>query len=156
QAVDSGNSNVWSFAHLSTCYERLGDLRRALCCLHRGVNTFPGDNHLRREFNRIAERFFAREWQLAVSVGMLGSYHESQHRLRQACSLLSSLIKIEEPLPTRPIHSMAIVAVDITPQCQLYRVEQKAEHLQAAGYDVTVYNGDGHLTRFYNDIYRFD
>jgi glycosyltransferase involved in cell wall biosynthesis/tetratricopeptide (TPR) repeat protein len=154
--INRGDFNVWSFSQLASCYERLGDLGQALHCLHRGIRTFPGNGPLRSQFNHVADRFFSREWQLAVSAGMLGRYREAQERLHETCSLLSSLIKVDDSLPVRSIRAIAVVSINLLPQCQLYRVEQKAEHLKAAGYDVTVYNGDTELARFLNDVYQFD
>jgi glycosyltransferase involved in cell wall biosynthesis len=156
EIIACGKFSVWSFAHLAICYDRLGEPRQALCCLHRGINTFPGDDHLRREFNRVAEHFFSREWQLAVSAGMLGRYAEAHARMRHACSVLSSLIKADHRMPTRPIRSIALVSINTLPQCHLYRVEQKIEHLTAAGYHVILYNGEEELARFPNDLYRLD
>ncbi len=150
-----GKNDISSYFTLATCYERLGDLHNSAVSLHRGVLCHPGDIGLRRRFEAAAEQLILGEWRQAFSIGMLGRFDEARDRLSRACQTLSSLIPAEKCLPRRRIRSIAIVTVEISLQCRLYRIDQKVEQLQTVGYGVTVYK-EHEIDQYLANIYKFD
>jgi glycosyltransferase involved in cell wall biosynthesis/cytochrome c-type biogenesis protein CcmH/NrfG len=153
--IQRRENTAWSYHHLATGYQRLGNLQASLRCLYEGTRTSPGDRSLRDEFSASSELFILSEWQEAVALARLGRVAEAQELVRNATEFVTSLIGTTESLPQRPIRAVAIVSVEISPQCQLYRIDQKVEHIRAAGYDVTVYT-ENQLGQYLGNIYRYD
>jgi glycosyltransferase involved in cell wall biosynthesis/Flp pilus assembly protein TadD len=154
--ISRGENDILSYFTLAACYEQLGDLHNAVASLHRGVCCHPGDIALRRRFEAAAEQLILWEWQQrAFPMAMLGRFDEARECLSLACGTVSSLIRVENGLPSRPIHSIAIVAVEISLQCRLYRIDQKVEQLQSLGYSVTVYM-ENEIDQYLANIYKFD
>jgi len=154
--ISRGENDIWSYFTLATCYEQLGDLHNSVAILHQGVSCHPGNIGLRRRFEAAAEQLILCEWQQrAFPMGMLGRFDEARECLSLACGTVSSLTRVEKGLPSRPIRSIAIVAVEISLQCRLYRIDQKVEQLQSVGYDVTVYM-EHEIDQYMTNIYKFD
>lgn len=151
-----GENDIFSYFALATCYEQLSDLHNSVVILHQGVRCHPSHIELRSRFEAAAEQFILGEWQRqAFPLGMLGRFDEARERLSRACHTLSSLIHAKTCLPRRSIRSIAIVTVEISLQCRLYRVDQKVEQLQCAGYDVTVF-GEHQIDLYMAQIFKFD
>lgn len=152
----SGSATVGSFVHLAACQERLGKLDQALATLHRGRSAFPGDQGFRRLISGLANRFFGREWNLAVASARLGRVAEAQDRLQRACSTISALGTPAARLPSRVVRSVALVGNQDLAQCRLYRIEQKLEQVEAAGYQAELFDQREGLADFLGAIHRFD
>jgi glycosyltransferase involved in cell wall biosynthesis len=151
-----GENDIWSYFLVATCYEGLGDLYNSVESLYRGVHRHPGDIGLRCRFEAAAEQLILCEWRRhAFPMAMLGRFDEARERLSLACETISSLLRVEKSLPPRRIHSIAIVAVEISLQCRLYRIDQKVEQLQSVGYGVTVYM-EHEIDQYLANIYKFD
>jgi glycosyltransferase involved in cell wall biosynthesis len=148
--------DILSYLTLATCYQRLGDLTNFVTTLGQGVRRHPGDIGLRRRFEDAAEKFILSVWQRqAFPMAMLGRFDEARERLSLACETVSSLIRVAKGLPPRRIQSIAVVAVEISLQCRLYRIDQKVEQLQSAGYRVIVYS-ECEIDQYLANIYKFD
>jgi hypothetical protein len=111
---------------------------------------------IRDQLDTIASQLFFQEWRRAAVIARKGRLADAQQVVRQACDTISSVITVAERLPRRPIRSVAIVGIHSVPQCRLYRVEQKADHLRAAGFAVGVYDSDTQLHRFLGEIFKYD
>ena len=144
------------FVHQAACYQKLGDLRKALTCLHAGLSRFPGEFRLQKRFDSLADKFITSEWPIAMAIGKLSRYAEAQARMREACEFVLSKMTVTQLRPDRPIRSLAIVGNLDAHQCYFYRIEQKIEHLGAAGYNVSVYNFHDQLNDFGSDIYKYE
>jgi glycosyltransferase involved in cell wall biosynthesis len=153
--IERNEPSLWCFLNQATCFAELGDFRRAMACLEGGIKRFPGVFPLRDRFNTVAGQLLAREWQVAFAIGILGRYGEAQSRMQEAYESVSTKMTVGERLPHQPIRSVAIVGNLDIPQCHFYRIEQKVEHLQAAGYPVTVYNFHDQLHQFLSDVYKY-
>jgi len=153
--IERNQASIWCFIHRAACYAELGDFRRALACVESGIDKFPGVFPLRDRFNIVAGQLLARERQVASAIGILGRYGEAQSRMQEAYEFVSSKMTVSERLPHQPIRSVAIVGNLDIPQCYFYRIEQKVEHLEAAGYDVSVYNFHNQLHQFVSDVYKY-
>jgi glycosyltransferase involved in cell wall biosynthesis/cytochrome c-type biogenesis protein CcmH/NrfG len=150
-----GEHTAWTFVHQAECHRRLEEPQNELLALHRGLATYPGEILLRDQFGNAAEQFILSEWSEVVGLGRLGRFAEAQSRLAEASKFASSLVSVDQCLPRRSIRMIALVVVEISPQCQLYRIDQKCEHLEAAGYQVTVYM-ENELNQYLAHIYRYD
>jgi glycosyltransferase involved in cell wall biosynthesis/tetratricopeptide (TPR) repeat protein len=144
------------FLQQATCYEELGDLRKALTCLHSGIDRFPGEPRLRQRFDALADQILTRAWPLALAIGKLDRAGEAQCHIEEACKFVSSKMAVTERLPHKPIRSVAIVGNLDMPQCSFYRIEQKIEHLSAAGITVFVYNFHNQVNDFIEEIYKYE
>jgi glycosyltransferase involved in cell wall biosynthesis/Tfp pilus assembly protein PilF len=153
--LERGATDIWSYRHIGTSQTRLGDMRGALLTLHAGCQVHPGDLQLRQQFEKAADDLLQTAWDSAVAIARTGSITAAQALLADAAALVSSLAEPESQCPRRPIRKIAIVHFDINPQCRLYRVDQKAEHIRAAGYEVTVFGTD-RLQDYLEQIYKFD
>ncbi len=134
--------------NLATCCEELGDLGKALAALRRGIDRFPSEARFQLRFDTTAQRFFIREWQLALAIGRTGRYDAAQARVAECCARLTSLMAAEPPLAATPLRAIAIVGNLGLPQCTFYRVEQKIEHLRAAGFSPDLYDFQDELPQF--------
>src|SRR5262249_30813576 len=124
--------------------------------LAQAVRSHPGDIGLRRAFEDAAEKYILSVWQRqAFPMAMLGRFDEARERLSLACETVSSLVRVDNRLPPRGIQSIAVVAVEISFQCRLYRIDQKVEQLQSAGYRVIVYS-EYEIDQYLANIYKFD
>jgi glycosyltransferase involved in cell wall biosynthesis len=136
--------------------EQIEGLANAFESLRLEVRVRPGDLKLREEFGNTAERFFVREWNRAVEIARQGRWAAAQELMGQACERLGAALATAERLPLRVIRSVAIFGIHSVPQCLLYRIEQKADHLRAAGYEVGVYDSDTQIKEFLAEIYKYD
>jgi glycosyltransferase involved in cell wall biosynthesis len=147
---------LWSHLHRAHCYIQLGNYRKALLSLRSGILSHPGDALLRRRFQEVADEFLPREWQQAVARGLARNPDDAQTGLYEACRTISSLNVSSTPLPHRPVRSVAIVGTLSQPQCRLYRIDQKIEHLETAGFRVTLYDWGKDISHFLSQIFSFD
>ena len=150
------NPNVWAFIGLAQCTDQMGLPGEALAALRRGIGAFPGDAGLRHRFAALAQAFFSREWDAAAAAARLGAFGPAQAQLGAACSLVSGLLEAPEALPPRAVRNVALVANQDLPQCRFYRVDQKVEQLERAGYKVGLYDFHGALPQFLGDAHRFE
>jgi hypothetical protein len=154
--LERQDDSIWCLLNQAACCEELGDSRMALTQLRTGMDRFPGEPRFQSQFHTLADQFVTGEWRMAVAIGELGRYGEAQRRLQQACDCLSSMITAKEQLsPRGPIRSVAIVGHRGLPQCYFYRIEQKIEHLRAAGCDAVFYDFQDSLPKFLTEIYKF-
>ncbi|ESR22638.1 glycosyltransferase [Lutibaculum baratangense] len=126
--------------NLSFCYERTGDLPRTLDILRDATAAAPGDRGIREHFHAVCKQHIDRTWALAQATARMGDSQAAQRLLVDAASFVAGLTEPDEQLPARPVKSVAIVGNKDLPQCYLYRIEQKMEHLEAAGYRVKLYD----------------
>lgn len=138
--IERGAAPAACFLGAALCCERLGNLGEALTLLKTGIDRLPAEAQLKSRFDAVAEEFFESEWRQALATGKTGRYREAQARVADACAFLTALMPVRQRLPARPLRSVAIVGNLGMPQCTFYRIEQKLEHLRAAGYDAAVYH----------------
>ena len=127
-----------------------GNLAKAVEVLAAAIDRFPGDPELRERFRWRAREHFGAEWSVASALASAGRHAEARERIGNAARLTTPPER--DPAPGRPIRSVALVANIDLPQCRLYRVEQKIEHLRHAGYAVRMYEVGADLDRFRDEI----
>lgn len=102
----------------------------------------------------LAQQLFQRIW------GNLGR-HVAAHGIPRTQAQLRAALRACTPhfssaIRTRPVRRVALVGNEDLYQCKLYRVDQKAEQLRQAGYEVTVFAPNRELDRFVEQIDGFD
>jgi len=153
---DSAQASAWTFLNLAHCHAQLGRLDAAMRVLHAGGQAFPGDPGLAVRFADAARAYLAREWDVAFAEGRLGRFEAAQARLGQACAAVSGLLVPRDCLPPRHIRRVALVGNQDLPQCRFYRVDQKLEHLAAAGFEAVLFDHHTDLPAFLASAGEFD
>ena len=138
------------------CYEALGDYQNALRILRDGQVHFPAVPDFLDRLRALSDKFLHQRWNEGIALGVQGEDDRTQQLLHDACAFLVGLIPISDCLPIGEIKSVAIVGVHSVPQCYFYRIEQKTEQLEAAGYQVEVFDVDHDLLKFFERLQVFD
>ncbi|MBP0613991.1 glycosyltransferase [Jiella mangrovi] len=152
----SGEANIWTFINLAQCRELLGDKMTALRWLKKGIEQYPGDLGLRRRFNAQASRVLTTSWQLANAEATNGRLTDAQTRIETDCGMVADLVRGETPAEKRYVRSVALVGNFDLPQCRFYRIDQKVEQLEAAGFVVETFNFKEDVDRFLEKLHCFD
>ncbi|MBS0559181.1 MAG: glycosyltransferase [Proteobacteria bacterium] len=146
-----GQENVWTFLNLSNCYQNLGRWRDAVEVLADARRNHPEDaNIVRRYWDLAAEGF--------DTLSGLGSWYADRRfyavgraHVADAADLLSAALRsapLTPHLARARIRTVGIVADMFLPQCVFYRVDQKREQLQAAGFAVRLFDQAQDLDTF--------
>lgn len=154
--LEQDSPPAFAFLNLSECEERLDAPDQALATLGRARQAHPGDQYLRYRGTEVAQRFFGREWDEAIALARLDRVAEGQARLHAVCAAIARMHMPGSTGPRRPIRRVAIVGHQPLPQCRFYRIDQKAEQLEAAGYDVQVFDLANSDTAFPRDARLFE
>ena len=148
--IDAGRATI----RLATTQMRQRQYGPACETLGRLPARFSGDVALQEKRRTLAKEIFEAIW------GGLGRYvaahgiETTQAHLAQALTAytpeFSSLVR------SQPIRRVALVGNEDLFQCKLYRVDQKAEQLRAAGLDVTVISPSRELDEFTARAHAYD
>ncbi len=150
RVIEGGAASTVTYLKASACCEKLGDRRTAVSLLAEGARAAPDDQHIRGVRDTAARRFFDDEFAYARAMALGGRIADGQRVAAQAAALCD--FGAGSTAPARPIRTVAVFANMDLPQCTLYRVEQKAEQLAAAGFAVRVYDWLADGTRFERDL----
>ncbi|GJD64812.1 glycosyltransferase [Methylobacterium frigidaeris] len=152
--VALGCSNEWTFLHLAQGLLELGEPKAAMRAMAAGVEKYPGDVGLRRRLRELQEKFFYDVWEKSADVALLSGYDEARALVTEAAR---SLMRDEERPPgAGRVRRVALYANCDLPQCRFYRVEQRAEQLAAAGYEVAVYDYTKDHDKYMSDLTKID
>jgi glycosyltransferase involved in cell wall biosynthesis/Flp pilus assembly protein TadD len=149
-----GSANIWTYINLAECLKFMRDYNDALAALSEGADRFPHDVGIRERYTQLADEFFNKQIDTAYSEARMGWLAEAQDRLAEACRVVTARSPSGSPIARR-INSVAIVGNEDLPQCRFYRIDQKIEQLNIAGYFVKLYDYRHQLDDFIEEIYRF-
>ncbi len=152
--IQGGQASKWGYLNAAACCERLADLKGSMLTLDAGCHAYPDDQHFLRQRQSYAERYFADEFSYARAVATSGQIRRAQN-LAFAAAALCDFAPTSEARP-RHISSIALFANMDLAQCTLYRVEQKAEQLIAAGYGVKIFDWSKDQVLFERSMASFD
>ena len=152
--IEAGTASKWCYLNAATCCERLGDLGTARKIMTTAGAVYPEDQNVLGVRNNVMERFFEDEYVLARAEALADEIPEAQSRIYDAVRCCS--FEPESVAPARPIRSVALFVNTDLAQCTLYRVEQKAEQLVAAGYAVRIYECNEDRAAFLRDLSEHD
>ncbi len=152
-ALDRGNE--WTFIHLSQGLLELGDSQAAERAMTAGVKKFPGDVGLRRRLRETREKYFYDVWEKSADIALQSGYDTARALVTEAAQCLAR----DEERPVvggRRVRRVALYANCDLAQCRFYRVDQRAEQLAAAGYEVTIYDYTKDHNKYMLDLIQID
>ncbi|MBO0905056.1 glycosyltransferase [Jiella sonneratiae] len=152
----TADTTIWAYINLSHCAEQLGDQLAALRWLKAAIERFPADIGLRRRFHDLAPRFLTSSWLLANSQAAGGRLSDAQARVESDCDTVHGLLHTDDVAEKRYVRSVALVGNFDLPQCRFYRIDQKIEQLEAAGFVVESFNFKDGIQRFLEKVHCFD
>jgi glycosyltransferase involved in cell wall biosynthesis len=154
RVIDSGQATHWTYILLAGCRRAQKQFRLAFEILSQGVLAFPQYPKVRYERDVVLEEYFhacVREYE---GLARLNRIREGQALITDYARLATAPLFAEKITP-KPIEAIALFALLDLPQCKFYRVDQKVEHLERAGFTVTLYDANTDLTRFLSEITRY-
>lgn len=128
--------NALALAELALGQDRL---RVAISLLESAHDGIEGDETQGKKYRELTTRLFHHLW------GQIGLYADergitaAQDFLREVLAMATSPQGPVVAL-TRPVRRVALIANQDIYQCKLYRVDQKAQQLRTAGYDVLIFD----------------
>lgn len=152
-ALDAGTE--WTFRQLADGEIALGEPEAALRTMVAGVKKYPGDVGLRLHLREAQEKFFYDVWEKSADLALDAGYDKARALVTGAARSLAS----GEERPTvgaGPVRRVAVYANCGLAQCRFYRVDQRAEQLVAAGYEVTVYDYTKNHDQYMLDLMQID
>ncbi|WP_131196185.1 glycosyltransferase [Lichenihabitans psoromatis] len=153
--LEGGYKTARLYDELASCLASLGSLDRALAVILEALTLFPGDLSLVRQFDAIAERVLTQAWRIAESLGQT-DIAAAQSYVSKAVSIVSQSMTGPQPLRKKPIRSIAIVGNRDLDQCRFYRLDQKQEQLELAGYRAVVFDFHHDIPAFLSRIVEFE
>ncbi len=144
--VDNKTASQWSYINLSESHESLSNNYEAAKALCDGAKAFPDDINMAIRANKAKRHHFMEILKTARRNALVHGIPHSQDRVREALSLYDA--EQFAPLKNKPIRHITIVGNHDLQQCRAYRIDQKIEHLEAAGYKVRVYKHTENLDGF--------
>ncbi|WP_215747501.1 glycosyltransferase [Gluconobacter sp. P1C6_b] len=140
---------------LAKCENRLGSLDAAVTTLRTATGKKPGRPDLRICHDLQEDRNYHHAWNTALALARTGQLEAGQLHLRAYLDSLPFMLPDHRPLRPRS-GAVAIVGKLNLLQCRLYRVEQRRDHLLAAGYTVEIFDVDTDLDVFTAKIAAFE
>ncbi len=155
QVLDTGQAGRWTHTHLAVCLARQRRFREAYEVLAAGVRAFPEYVGLRTSLGDALDEYFAatvRDYDVLARVDRVA---EGQALVTGFCDVVTVPL-FADRLPPRPIRSVALFSLMDLPQCRFYRVDQKVEQLERAGFAVSLYDSNTGLAAFLAEIRQFE
>ena len=147
---DSGGNAL----RLCEIFFQQGAWRQALQVLGTVPEAIEGDVALRRKRRNLAHGIFHQLWSNIAAHAEAQGVAQAQSDLREA---LAACTPRFTSVPFRgSVQRVALIGNEDLVQCQLYRVEQKAEQLRASGYQVSVFSPSRDLATFSARLDEFD
>ncbi|TFF25066.1 glycosyltransferase [Jiella endophytica] len=154
--VAAGDANIWTYINLAQCADQTGDQPAALHWLKQGIDRFPADLGIRRRFNDLAPRFLTSSWLLARAEASEGRLADAIQRIQNDCDLVFELMHARTAAEKRFVRAVALVGNFDLPQCRFYRIDQKIEQLEAAGFVVETFDFKKDIDTYLLKVHCFD
>ncbi len=142
------------YASTADYQNALDDPRGAAETLRRGSERYPGDVGLRlvatAQANKALDAALAQSHELARTEGYGAAQASIAAALRTATGKTPAVTK------GRKIRRIAVFGSFDLPQCRFYRIDLKAEHLRAAGYETRVYRYPEQTQKLIDDLWETD
>ena len=155
QIIEDGRHNRWT--HLLSA-RNLGKqtlFYEAVTTLTEGMALYPQYPELRRARSEVIDQFFQASVKEYETLSRLGRITDGQSLIADYGRVVSLPLSTEQLSP-RPIRSVALFGVLELPQCRFYRIDQKIEQLERAGFKVTLYDSRWELRAFLAAITEFE
>ncbi|KMO44698.1 hypothetical protein VQ03_01635 [Methylobacterium tarhaniae] len=152
-ALDAGSE--WTYRNLAQGLLEFGEPKAAERAIAMGVEKYPGDVGLRLQLREVQEKFFYHVWEKSADAALLSGYDTARALVTEAAQ---RLVRDEERpvIGADPVRRVAIYANCDLAQCRFYRVDQRAEQLAAAGYEVAVYDYTKDHNKYMSDLVQIE
>ncbi|WP_284948323.1 glycosyltransferase [Acidisoma cladoniae] len=154
KTIKENLSNAWSFLNLSSCLLRLNRKVEAVEVLKELTTLTPGDQYIVQRYLQVSEECFNETSSDAHELANAGLVTEALVRMEQAVTFLADTVPTDAPRPISvgTIRHIGIVADMSIPQCKHYRVLQKGDHLDRAGYEIETFDQTQDLNLFHQRL----
>lgn len=154
--VTPDRASSWNITNLAQLCMEQGDMQEAARLLAIGRDLAQADVALRKHLHSLARQLFDQLWKNAKHFASLYGVQQTQAFLKAALEACSPPSGWSGSVRTSPIRRVALVVNEDLPQCKLYRIDQKAEQLRAAGFNVNVFPYGSRLADFRQSMSLFD
>jgi len=121
-----------SVLRLAECHEQLGDASRAAQVACDWMDLFPGSAYAQHRGTQFLAKNFLNSWDKGPERALGNSYEAGLKSLNDSLACFPARqSRYQRP---RSIRNVALLSNDDLQQCYLYRVEQKLEQLEEAGF----------------------
>ncbi|MFN7002572.1 MAG: glycosyltransferase [Roseinatronobacter sp.] len=139
---------VWNLLALAEMAFHRDAPEKAMEYLRTVRDSLAGDEAIRSKFHSLTERLFNHVWSRIGEYADRTDIPTAQAFLREVLDLATPTRHGPIPDGMRPVRHVALVGnVDLY-QCKLYRVDQKAEQLRAAGFEVSIFHPFDEIDQF--------
>ena len=152
--IGAGLAGLWTHTHLMVCLGRQRRYREAYEAIAAGADAFPDNISTRYNRDDALDAYFDDSVRKFRVLARAGRVADGQALITEFCDTATSMRGISR-LPGRPVESIALFGLMDLPQCTFYRVDQKVEQLESAGFQVSVFNAHTDLPRFLAEIRQF-
>jgi glycosyltransferase involved in cell wall biosynthesis len=157
RALGPGAMSPGSILGSALCEERLGRRDLAVSTLSRACAVFAGEVGLRRERLAMSQRLFGQGWEHGMALARLGRIAEGQAEVGRVCdAIIAAMRSSEDAAPVRTVRRVALAGHASLPQCAFYRVDQTAELLRLAGFEVSVFDLAADTAAFHAALHGLD
>lgn len=139
RAIELGCRNEFVFIHLANALTQLGRHNRAIEVIKQACLAFPGSVSAQQTSRNIHIAAFNKARRIAIDFALLGdrssAYQTSKESVIHYLQDIPATTAIESFKKTNKASVLIFGTADLA-QCLHYRINQKMEHLQQAGYRV--------------------
>ena len=147
QLIDNQTASQWSYINASACHDALADDINAVRTLIKGAQAYPEDVNMAVRAQKAIAHFFPKILKRTRNTAITENIPQARDMIRDALTLFKD--DQFAPLRDTPIKNVVIVGNHDLPQCRFYRIDQKVDHLEKAGYHVTVYRHTENLDAYH-------
>lgn len=154
-AIEQGLDELAALERVCEIAPRLSRPEAALACLERRANSWRGDRRFHDLCLSTLERLFEHASAQTHALLSAGEAEVADSRMAAVIAKIDAALDTLIPAPARlgpmPGGHVAMLANQRLPQCNFYRVEQKAERFAAAGLELRVHD-DQKVQEFIDEL----
>jgi len=151
--AESATGSQWTYINLSKAFEGMGNEVGAVETLRRGAQSFPEDVNLQGRVEKATTHFFPIILKKARIKSVTDGIDAAQDYIRAALPVLGE--PQFAPIRDCTSRTVTIVGNHDLQQCRFYRIDQKVEHLETAGYKVQVFRHTENLDRYFGNLEQY-
>ncbi|MER5173988.1 glycosyltransferase [Thioclava kandeliae] len=153
--VPISRENGWNSLNLIELLIEQGKFAEAAEVLQKSASQVAHDVVTRERHNALATDGFWKIWNTIADRAEVFGLESAQSDLKKMVRSYYCEPEHNVALRSAPIKSVALVGNEDLYQCKLYRVDQKAEQLRQAGFDVHVYSPSTDIDAFIDELDKF-
>lgn len=155
QKVPVSAENGWNSLNLIDLLLDQGKFGEAAELLEKCAAHIESDIVKKAKHTELAVRGFHSIWSRVADRAQIFGVEQTQDELRKMTRCYSPQSSHHSAPRAAPIRSVALVGNEDLYQCKLYRIDQKAEQLREAGFNVQVFSASDDLELFASSLDQF-